>query len=121
MSKADLKLVGSTKKAFQLRKCKLITLHYTIEQIEPILKKYMENKDILKVTFNLRKKGVLALEPIQNCERAMWVQLWLDDEFSTEKLVENMKHTFQWVEYVSISDFLSGIEAWIEKEMKTQC
>lgn len=115
MSENNLKVIQLTKKTFQLRKCKLITLHYAIEQIEPILKKYMENKDVLKITFDLRKKHVLALEPIENCERNMWIRLWLDNEFSTEKLVENMKHNYQWVEYVSISDFLNGIETWIKE------
>lgn len=116
MNRTDLKLVESTKKAFQLRKCKLITLHYVVEQIEPILKEYMENKSILKVTFDLKKKHVLALEPIENCERGLWVQLWLDNEFSTEKLIEEMKHNYQWVQYTNISNFLEDIEAWIKKE-----
>lgn len=114
--KADLKLLESTKKAFQLCKCKLITLHYVVEQIEPILKRYMENKDVLKVTFDLRKKDVLALEPIENCERDLWVQLWLDDELSTEELVERMKYTYQTVQYTNVSDFLGDIEAWIKRE-----
>ena len=115
MNRTDLKLVESTKKACQLRKCKLITLHYAIEQIESTLKKYMKNKGILKVTFDLKKKHVLALEPIENCERSLWVKLWLDGECSTEALVERMKHNYQWVQYTNVSNFLEDIEAWMKQ------
>ena len=106
-----------TMKAFKelkpTSKHKRETLAYAFEQIKPILKKYMKENHILELELNLKTKHVLALEPIKNGEREAWINLWLNNEVSTKQLEERMKLRFQWVEYLSFSDFLNGVESWL--------
>jgi len=89
------------------------TLAYAFEQIKPILKKYMDENQILQLEINLKNKHALALEPIDNAERQFFIESWLNNEISTKKLTEKLKQRFQWVEYLSFSDFLCGVESWL--------
>jgi hypothetical protein len=105
-----------TKKAFNLHKVKRETLAYAFQQIKPILKEYMEKNHILRLELNLKNKHALVLEPIWNGERDLWIRLWLDSDASSKQLRKRMKRRFQWVEYISFSDFLEDVEAWCKKE-----
>jgi len=87
-----------------------------LEQLKPLLPlliKYMKENHILAFEFNLRTKRVLALEPICNGEKEAWLRLWLNNEVSSRQLQKRMKQRFQWVEYLSFSDFLEGVESWL--------
>jgi len=116
MAKDSLSRLELTKKAFSLRKAKHETLALAFQQIKPILEKYMKENHILELELNLKNKHVLALEPIDNGERDLWIRLWLDGDASAKQLEERMKHRFQWVEYLRFSGFLENVEAWCKEK-----
>jgi regulator of replication initiation timing len=119
-AKSHLKTLLLTKKAFTNVKPKskhqTETLAYAFEQIKPILKKYMNENQILQLEINLKNKHALALEPIDNAERQFFIESWLNNEISTKKLTEKLKQRFQWVEYLNFSDFLCSVESWLKSE-----
>jgi regulator of replication initiation timing len=90
------------------------TLLLAFEQIKPILKEYMKENHVLAVELDLKNRKYLALEPIPNAERNFWVEQWLSGELSTRRFKAQLKRRFQWVQFLSFSDFLSGVEAWLE-------
>jgi len=106
-----------TMKAFKelktTSKHKRETLAYAFEQVRPILRNYMKENHILALEPDLKTKRVLALEPISNGERGLWIDLWLNNDVSTKQLQKRMKLYYQWVEYLSFSDFLEGVESWL--------
>jgi hypothetical protein len=89
------------------------TLLLAFEQIKPILKEYMKENHVLAVELDLKNRKYLALEPIPNVERNFWVEQWLNGELSTRRFKAQLKRRFQWVQFLSFSDFLSGVEAWL--------
>jgi regulator of replication initiation timing len=90
------------------------TLLLAFEQIKPILKEYMKENHVLAVELDLKNRKYLALESIPNVERNFWVEQWLSGELSTRRFKAQLKRRFQWVQFLSFSDFLSGVEAWLE-------
>jgi hypothetical protein len=94
------------------------TLTYAIEQIEPLLKRYMRKNKILALEVNLRNKHALTLEPIQNFERQIFVDSWLNNEISTKELKSKLKQRFHWVEYLNFADFLRSVEGWLTQKRK---
>jgi hypothetical protein len=90
------------------------TLLLAFEQIKPILKEYMKENHVLAVELDLKNRKYLVLEPIPNVERNFWVEQWLSGELSTRRFKAQLKRRFQWVQFLSFSDFLSGVEAWLE-------
>jgi hypothetical protein len=89
------------------------TLLLAFEQIKPILKEYMKENQILAIDLDLKKRKYLVLEPIPNVERNFWVEEWLSGELSNKQFKKKLKQRFQWVQYLSFCDFLSGVEAWL--------
>jgi regulator of replication initiation timing len=89
------------------------TLLLAFEQIKPILKEYMKENHILAIELDLKNRKYLVLEPIPNVERNFWVEQWLSGELSTRRFKAQLKRRFQWVQFLSFSDFLSGVEAWL--------
>lgn len=67
----------------------------------------MKKKDILEV--EIKGNVVLCLEPIKNRDRALFLDMWLKGELSTDKLEENMKLSYWYVQYF-LDDFLNMIE-----------
>ena len=116
----DLKTLRLTRKAFTnvkgTSKHKIETRAYAFEQIKPILKEYMEENHILKLEVNLKRKTAVALEPILNGERDLWIRLWLNGEVSTKQLRKRMKQHFQWVQYLSFNDFLESMKYWLREK-----
>ena len=114
----SIKTLRLSKKAFQLWKPKLKTetLLLAIEQIEPILKEYMVENDILRLELDVEDKSVVALEPIPNGQRDFWVKQWLRNKLSTEKLIGMMDERFEWVEYCDIGVFLDSVEWWLKEK-----
>lgn len=108
-------------KAFELQKCKRETLAYAFHQVEPILKEYMESTNKYELEVDLKNKHCLVFEPVENGERQFWVEQWLDNELSSERLTERLKTRYQWVEYLSFADFLCGVEAWLKLKERVQC
>jgi len=90
------------------------TLALAFEQIKPILKKYMEENNILAIELDLKNRKYLVLEPIPNAERNFWVEQWLNGKLSTRRFKTQLKRRYQWVQYLSFSNFLSGVESWLE-------
>ena len=117
-SESQIKALRSTKLAFakvkSTSKTKRETLALTFEQIKPILKEYMRENHVLAVELDLKNRKYLALESIPNVERNFWVEQWLSGELSTRRFKAQLKRRFQWVQFLSFSDFLSGVEAWLE-------
>ena len=115
---SQIKALRLTKLAFA--KVKPTSKHkretLAFEQIKPILKEYMKENHILAIELNLRSRKYLVLEPIPNAERNFWVEQWLCGEVSTRRFKAQLKQRFQWVQYLSFSDFLSGVEAWLENK-----
>jgi len=114
-----LKVVYLSKKAFEklkpTSKHRRETLAYAFEQLKPILKEYMKENHILALEIDLKTKHALALEPIHNGEREAWLEMWLNNDVSTEKLEKRMRLRFQWCEYLSFADFLEGVELWLRR------
>jgi len=117
---SQIKALRLTKLAFAkvkpTSKHKRETLALAFEQIKPILKEYMKENHILAIELNLRSRKYLVLEPISNAERNFWVEQWLNGEVPTRRFQAQLKQRFQWAQYLSFSDFLSGIEAWLENK-----
>lgn len=117
---ATLKTLRLTRKAFTnvkgTSKHKIETRALAFEQIKPILKEYMDENHILQLDLNLKDKTALALEPIDNGERDLWIRLWLHGDCSTRKLRKRMKQRFQWSQYLSFNDFLEGMEYWLKQK-----
>jgi len=115
---SQIKALRLTKLAFA--KVKPTSKHkretLAFEQIKPILKEYMKENHILAIELNLRSRKYLVLEPISNAERNFWVEQWLNGEVPTRRFQAQLKQRFQWAQYLSFSDFLSGIEAWLENK-----
>lgn len=109
----SVKALDYTMKAFKLRKVKRETLILAFEQIKPLLERYMKENYVSAIRLDLETKHLSALEPISNAERHFWLEEWLNSEISTRQLKKRMKQHYHWVEYVSFSDFLSGVESWL--------
>jgi hypothetical protein len=113
----ELKALQKSRLAFQKVKPtsfhKRETLAYAFEQIKPILKKYMNENQILQLEINLKNKRAFTLEPIDKFERQFFVDSWLNNEISTKELKDKLGKRFQWVEYLNFADFLSGVENWL--------
>jgi hypothetical protein len=92
------------------------TLALCFEQIKAILKEYMKENHVLAIELDLKNRKCLVLEPIPNVERNFWVEQWLSGELSTRRFKALLKRRFQWVQYLSFSDFLNGVEAWLENK-----
>lgn len=114
----NLKTLRLSKKAFQLckPKPKTETLLLALEQIEPILKEYMVENDVLRLELDVGDRSVVALEPIPNGQRDFWVKQWLKNKLPTEKLIEIMDERFEWVEYCDVAVFLDGVEWWLKEK-----
>ncbi|MEM3700700.1 MAG: hypothetical protein QXL57_07545 [Candidatus Bathyarchaeia archaeon] len=117
----QLKALRLTKEAFDkvkpTSKHKRETLRYAVEQIKPLLKRYMRDNHVLAIELDYRKRRYLVLEPMPNAERQFWVNEWLEGDIPTKKLKQKLKVRYQWVQYLSFSDFLSGVEAWLLERM----
>jgi hypothetical protein len=117
-SESQIKALCLTKLAFAKVKPtsehKRETLLLAFEQIKPILKEYMKENHVLAIDLDLKNRKYLVLEPIPNAERNFWVEEWLSGELSTRRFKAQLKRRFQWVQYLSFSDFLSGVEVWLE-------
>jgi regulator of replication initiation timing len=117
-TESQIKALRSTKLAFAKVKPtsehKKETLALAFERIKPILKEYMKENHILAIELDLKNRKYLVLEPIPNDERNFWVEQWLNGELPNKQLKKKLKQRFQWVQYLSFSDFLSGVEAWLE-------
>jgi hypothetical protein len=92
------------------------TLALAFEQIKAILKAYMKESRVLAIELDLKNRKCLVLEPIPNVERNFWVEQWLNGELPNKQLKKKLKQRFQWVQYLSFSDFLSGVETWLENK-----
>jgi len=70
----------------------------------------MREHEILEV--EIENDETYVLEPIARGERDLWIRLWLDDEFSTKQLAEQVKrfceYPFQWC-LCGTEDFLKWI------------
>jgi hypothetical protein len=114
----QIKTLRSSKLAFAkvkpTSKRKRETLASAFEQIKPILRKYMEENHILAIDLDLKNREYLVLEPILNAEKNLRIEQWLNGELSTSRFKIQLKRRYQWVQYLSFSDFLSGVESWLE-------
>lgn len=84
--------------------------------LKPLIKRYMKAHKILALELDLKTLRCLTLEPIQNWEKDLHVRMWLEGELKTSDFQEKLKKKWQWVEYLSFSDFLRGVEAWLNPE-----
>ena len=73
----------------------------------------MKENSVLAIEIDLKNRKYLTLEPIPNAERNFWVEQWLNGELPNKQLKKKLKQRFQWVQYLSFSDFLSGVEVWL--------
>jgi hypothetical protein len=77
----------------------------------------MKENHVLAIELDLKNRKYLVLEPIPNVERNFWVEQWLNGELSTRRFKAQLKRRFQWVQYLSFSDFLNGVEAWLMEKV----
>ena len=95
------------------------TLAFCFEQVEGILKDYMETRNVPYICVDLKTKEALVVEPIPREVRQFWVEQWLNGELSTRQFRKWLYSKWQNTYYPNFADFLRDVEAWLlEKKGK---
>lgn len=118
-SEEPLRTVQLSRKAFQQHTGNMEMLTRTFEQLKPTLAEYMEHHEILSLTLNLDDDDFETVEAIPHGERAMWIDLWLENELSTKHLLKKIRdfqvcHVQRVSHGYGFADFLGEVERWVK-------
>lgn len=87
---------------------------------EKQIRQYIHEKGIQEVEFDFESDLVFTIEPILHGEQQFWINQWLKNELSSEKLLEKLLKRFQLVEYIHTATFLEGVRLWLQETLNIE-